>query len=146
MKKLLGLFLSLCLTSCYFGANELSNKITKDFYLAKWDENTWIAHSKDGDSIYEPEKIIIGHNVFAVGNNNDFIIGKQHPCQNKEAHFMDFDSIIPNRKITTFFIIDTRNDTYKIHRFDKENDFDNEKTRLGIPKSLPYQFYDKELE
>lgn len=118
----------------------------KDFYLAKWDENTWISYAKDGDSIYETEKIVIGHNVFAVGNHDDFIIGKQHPCENKEAHFMDYDSLKPNRAITNYFIIDTRNDNYRLHSFDNEKDFNNERTRFGIPKSLPYQFYDKNLE
>ena len=146
MKKILGLFISLFLTSCYFGANESDSEITKGFYLAKWDDNTWIAYSKTGDSIFEPKKIIIGHNVFAVGNNDDFIIGKQHPCENKEAHFTDYDSLRPNRKITNFFIIDARNHTSKIHLFNKEKDFNIEKARLGVPQSLAYKFYAKELE
>jgi hypothetical protein len=146
MRKLIGLFFILFLTSCYFGANESESEIIKGFYLAKWDENTWIAYSKTGDSIYEPEKIIIGHNVFAVGNNEDFIIGKQHPCENNEAHFIDYDSLKPNRKITNFFIIDARNDIYKMHSFNKEKDFENEKARLGVPHSLAYKFYAKELE
>lgn len=146
MKKLFGLFFCFCLTGCYFGANESGEQIIKDFYLARWDENTWIAFSKDDDSIYEPEKIIIGHNVFAVGNNDDFIIVKQHPCENKEIHFMDFDSLKPNRAITNYFILDTRNDGCKLYRFNNEKDFNNERIRFGISKSLPYQFYDKELE
>ncbi|MBK8352720.1 MAG: DUF3997 domain-containing protein [Saprospirales bacterium] len=146
MKKIFGILVCLFFDSCYFGANESAGEIIKGFYLAHWDENTWIAHSLDGDSIYELKNIIISHNVFAVGNNDDFIVGKQHPCENKETHFMDFDSVKPNRKITNFFIIDTRNETYKIHQFDKEVHFDNEKKRLGIPDSLPYKFYSKELE
>ena len=146
MKKFFGLFFSLCLISCYFGANESNSEIMKGFYLAHWDKNTWIAYSKSSDSLYKPEKIIIGHNVFAVGNNEDFIIVKQHPCENEEAHFMDYDSLKPNRKITNFFIIDTRNRAYKVKRFDNEEDFEYEKYRLGIQKSLAYKFYDKEFE
>ncbi|GAA4049201.1 DUF3997 domain-containing protein [Flavobacterium chungnamense] len=146
MKKLFYLSFCLCLISCYFGTNESTNEIKKGFYIAKWDENTWIACSKNGDSIYEPEKIVIGHNVFAVGHNEDFIIGKQHPCKNNEAHFMDYDSLKPNRKVTNFFIIDYRNDNYKMYSFNNERDFTIEKTRLGIPQNLSFQFYDKELE
>jgi acetyltransferase-like isoleucine patch superfamily enzyme len=146
MKKLTILLFCFCLTSCYFGQNESCEEIVKNFYLAKWDENTWISYSKDDNNIFDTEKIIIGHNVFAVGNNEDFIVGKQHPCANKDAHFMDYDSLKPNRAITNYFIIDTRNDNFKLHSFNNENDFDNWKNRLGIPKSLPYHFYDMDLE
>jgi len=146
MKKLFGLFLIFCLTSCYFGANESESEIMKYFYLAHWDENTWIAYSKESDSILEPKKIIIGHNVFAVGNNDDFIIAKQHPCENTDRHYMDYDSLKPNKAITNYYIIDTRNDRYKLHFYDNEKDFNDERIRFGIPKSLPFKFYDKELE
>ena len=145
MKVLFGLFICFCLSGCYFGANESGGEIINHFYLARWDENTWIAYSKNDDSIYEPNKIVIGHNVFAVGNNDDFIIVKQHPCENEDMHFMDYDSLQPNRAITNYFIIDTRNN-YKLHSFDNERDFNNQRIIFGIPKSLPYQFYDKELE
>lgn len=146
MKKLTILLLCLFLTSCYFGQNESSDEIIKNFHLARWDENTWISYTEDNDSIFEDEKIVVGHNVFAIGNNENFIIGKQHPCENKNKHFIDYDSLKPNRKVINYFIIDNRNDTYKLYNFSTEKDFNIEKTRLGIPKSLPYQFYDKNLE
>ena len=146
MKKLTVLLFCLFLTSCYFGQNESSNEIIKDFHLARWDENTWISYTEDSDSIFEPEKIVVGHNVFAVGNNEEFIIGEQHPCENKEAHFIDNDSLKPNRKVINYFIIDTQRNDYRFHSFNNENDFNIEKTRLGIPKSLQYKFYDKNME
>ena len=146
MKKLTILLLCLCLTSCYFGQNESSGEIIKNFHLARWDENTWISYTEDNDSIFEDEKIVVGHNVFAIGNNENFIIGKQHPCENKNKHFIDYDSLKPNRKVINYFIIDNRNNTYRLYNFSNEKDFNIEKTRLGIPKSLPYQFYDENLE
>ena len=144
--KSLGVFFCFSLTSCYFGANESGEEIINDFYLARWDQNTWISYSKDSDSIFEPKKIVIGHNVFAVGNNNDFIVAKQHPCENMKSHFMDYDSLKPNRTITNYIIIDTRNHGYKLHSYSSEKEFNNQRIQFGIPKSLPYQFYDKELE
>lgn len=135
-----------CLTSCYFGANESGSKIMKDFYLVGWDDRDWIAYSSEDVDIYATEKIIIGHDVFAVGNNEDFIIVKQHPCENKDLHFMDFDSLKPNISITNYFIIDTRNDGYKLHQFDNEKDFNTAKTQFGIPKSLTYKFNDNKIE
>ncbi|MBE0391150.1 DUF3997 domain-containing protein [Flavobacterium sp. PL002] len=146
MKKFSILVICLFLTSCRFGQNESCVEIEKNFYLVKWDDNSWISYTKDDDSIFNTENIVIGHNVFAVGNNKDFIVGKQHPCKNKEEHFIDFDSLIPNKEITNFFIIDIRNDDFKVHSFNNENDFDNCKNHFGIPKSLPYKFYDKYLE
>lgn len=118
----------------------------KDFHLVGWDERDWIAYSKDNDSIYETEKIIIAHDVIAVGNNDDFIIVKQHPCENKDKHFMDYDSLKPNSQITNYFIIDIRNDGHKLHRFDNIKDFNNERNRLGIPKSLTFTLNDNEIE
>lgn len=146
IKKIFGVLICFCISSCYFGANESSEEIINNFYLAKWDENTWISYSEKGDSIFEPEKIIIGHNVYAVGSFDDFIIAKQHPCENKEKHFMDYDSLKPIKKITNYIIIDTRNNGYKLYRFNNEKDFNIERTRFGITKSLEYQFYNKELE
>jgi hypothetical protein len=146
IKKIFGLLFCVFLTGCYFGANESKQQIIKDFYLVSWDERDWIAYSADDKSIYVDEKIVIGHDVFAVGNNDDFIIVKQHPCENKELHFMDYDSLKPNKAITNYYIIDTRTENYKIHRFNNALDFNEGRTRLGIPKSLPYKFYDKLIE
>lgn len=146
MKQIFILLLCICLTSCYFGQNESSNEIIKDFHLARWDENTWISYTEDNDSIFEDEKIIVGHTVFAVGNNDNFIIGKQHPCENKNKHFIDYDSLTPNRKVINYFIIDSRVASYRLYNFSNEKDFIFKKKRLGIPESLSYQFYDKNLE
>lgn len=146
MKKLTVLLLCLSLISCYFGQNESSGEIIKNFHLASWDENTWISYTKNSDSIFETEKIVVGHNVFAVGNNEDFIIGMQHPCENKEKHFMDYDNLKPNEKIINYFIIDTRNNVSKLINFKNEKDFIIAKNRLRIPKNLKYEFYNKNLE
>jgi len=148
MKMRIGFFLSFCISSCYFGANDSGVEIMNDFYLARWDENAWISYSKDRDDIWNPQNIIIGHNVFAVGNNDDFIIAKQHPCKKKHAHFQDLsdDSTKPDRTITRYLIIDTRNDSYIIHSYNTESEFDRAKMKFEIDKKLPYKFYAKEIE
>jgi len=140
MKKLTILILCFCLTSCHFGQNESSDEIIKDFHLARWDENSWISYTKNSDSIFEVKNIVVGHNVFGVENNEDFIIGKQHPCENKGKHFIDNDNLKPNLNGINYFIIDTRNKNYKLLTFSNEKDFKIEKTRLGIPENLTNQF------
>lgn len=71
------------MANCYFGANESGGHITKDFYLVGWDETDWkVIRSKDGYNAF-PKNPLIDHSVFAVGNNNDFIIIKQHPHLDK---------------------------------------------------------------
>lgn len=146
MKKIFGLLFCIYLTSCLFGANGSSKKIMKEFYLASWDEKDWIVYSKDGKDIFEDRNIVIGHDIFAIGDNDDFIIGKQYPCENKHKHYMDFDSLKPNRSIINYFIIDTRNDSYKLKNFDNEIDFYNERAKLGIPENLNYKFIDMRIE
>lgn len=144
--KIYGLIFCIFLTSCYFGANESKVQIIKNFYLVSWDERDWIAYNTDDKSIYVDEKIVIGHDVFAIGNNDDFIIVKQHPCENKELHFMDYDSLKPNKAITNYYIIDIRAKNYKIHCFYNSLDFNKGRSRLGVPNSLRYKFYDNVIE
>ena len=57
MKKLTILLFCFCLTTCYFGQNESYEEIVKNFYLAKWDENTWISYTKDDNNFFDTEKI-----------------------------------------------------------------------------------------
>lgn len=147
MKKLFALLLLISFTSCYFGANESGGKITSNFYLIGWDEKDWqIVHSLDSE-IYKPEKIIIGHDVFAVGHNKDFIIAKQHPCEGLEPHLIDLDSLKPNKTITNYYIIEVlKGEKYRLHKFNSEKEFKKNRVVLGVPKDLTYKFYDKELE
>jgi len=134
MKPYFILFVCMFLTGCYFGANESGEEIMKGFYLAKWDENTWIAYSKNGGQIFDDEKIVISHNVFEVGNNDNFIIAKHHPCKNESLHYMDYDNLKPDEKMVNYLIIDTRNDDYKLYRFNSEKEFNDKKIEFGITK------------
>ena len=126
MKLSITLFLCFFLTSCYFGSNESGREIINDCYLARWDNDTWISYSKDGDAIWDADNIIVGHNIFAVGDNDDFIIAKQHPCKNTLPHIQDYDSLSPDRNVTNYYIIDTRNDSYVVHRYNNKKDFNEE--------------------
>lgn len=148
MRKLSLLLILMTFISCYFGANESGGKITDDFYLIGWDEKDWqIVYSLD-NKIYDPEKIIIQHDVFAVGHNKDFIIAKQHPCADNSPHLIDFDSLKPNKNITNHYIIKISKgeNNYQIHKFGNEKDFINGKKSLGVPKTLEFKFYDEKLE
>ncbi|WP_053991556.1 DUF3997 domain-containing protein [Mangrovimonas sp. TPBH4] len=149
MRKIVSLFLILItLTSCYFGANESGGKITDDFYLIGWDQRDWHIVYSLNDKIYEPEKIIVQHDVFAIGNNKDFIIAKQHPCANTLPHLIDFDSLKPNKTVTNYYIIKIMegNNNYELHKFGNENDFIKGRTNLGVPENLGYRFIDKNLK
>lgn len=150
MKKILIIIFITSLTSCYFGANESGGKITQNFHLIGWDEKDWqIVYSKTNKDIYNPEKIIIQHDVFAVGHNDNFIIAKQHPCRNTEPHLIDFDSLSANKIITNYYIIDIHNknsNKYQIHQYKNELEFKKGRIALGVPKDLNYKFYDKDLE
>ena len=137
------IILCFLLTSCYFGANESGYEIINDFYLVKWDNDTWISHSKDGDNIWNKENIIVSHNVFAINVVDDFIIIKQHPCENTLSHGQDFDDKEPNKAVINYFIIDSKNQTNKVNLYTNKRDFDNAKAKFKIPKNLPYKFYTK---
>ena len=147
MRKILILLFLTSFTSCYFGANESGGKITNNFHLIGWDNEDWqIVYSETNNDIYNPEKIIIQHDVFAVGHNDNFIIVKQHPCENTEPHLIDFDSLRVNKNITNFYIIDIQNNHYQIHKYKNELKFKKGRIELGVPKDLEYKFYDKDLE
>ncbi|WP_209023998.1 DUF3997 domain-containing protein [Saonia flava] len=146
MKVSIALLSCFFLTSCYFGANESGGEIVNNVYSARWDDDSWISYSKNGDGIWDSENIIVSHHVFAIGDYDDFIIAKQHPCKNKQPHTTDFDDLKPDRDITIYIIIDTRNDSYVVHRYQNENDFNEAKTQFGIPVNLTYKFYAKEID
>lgn len=86
MKKLLFLGLSLSLlTGCFFGDEPTSyTKLTKDFWLYWWgdstDQNIVLNTSKNPNGGLG----VVGHTVFAVGYNDNFIIAKQHPDKQEE--------------------------------------------------------------
>jgi len=90
--------------------------------------------------------MVVRHNVFAVGDYDDFIIAKQHPCKNNVPHIQDYDSLKPDKTITNYFIIDTRNHGYIVHRYENENDYNRARNLFGIPKDLPYKFYAEEID
>jgi len=128
--------------------NESGAKIAKNFYLIGWDQQYWqIVYSLD-DKVHNPEKVIIRHDVFAVGHNKDFIIAKQHPCEDIKPHLLDLDSLKPNKDVTKYYIIDIRNedDTYSLHMFHDYEMYMELRKSLGVPEDLTYKFYDKELE
>lgn len=138
----------ICLSSCYFGANESGGHIIQDFYLIGWDERDWqIVYSPNGE-IYDPEKIIIRHDVFAVGHNDDFIVAKQHPCQSVEPHLVHTDTLKPDKEITNYYIIDIRKgeDAYQVYQFNNEGAYNDKRITLGVPKDLTFTFNDEKLE
>ena len=136
------------MTSCYFGANESGERIIRDFYLIGWDEKDWqIVYSED-NNYHDERKIIIRHDVFAVGHNDNFIIVKQHPCSNSERHLVDYDSHRPNKEVTNYYIIDIRKNVnpYALHKFPNEKTFEEGRRLLGVEDDLTYKFYDSKLE
>ncbi|MEL0456806.1 hypothetical protein WJN01_11235 [Flavobacteriaceae bacterium SZ-1-7] len=148
MKKTSLILVLMTLTSCYFSTNESGGKIIDNFYLIGWDERDWQIVYSLNNKIYEPEKIIIQHDVFAVGHEKDFIIAKQHPCANTSPHLVDFDSLKPNIKITNYYIIKIMQgeNNYQLHKYKNEKDFIKGRMNLGVPENLEYKFYDEKLE
>ena len=91
MKKT-SLLLILILTSCWNNENE-TEVITGNYFIGWADQiaNRSITYSEDKEHLYH-EGLVEGY-VFAVGNNNSYIIAKQHPNTS--------DTIV-----TKYFIID----------------------------------------
>jgi hypothetical protein len=148
MKNVRSILLLVCFSSCYFGANESGGHIIQDFYLIGWDERDWqIVYSANGE-IYDPEKVIIRHDVFAVGHNDNFIVAKQHPCQNVEPHLMHRDTLKPDKAITNYYIIDIGkgNEAYQLYQFNDEQAYNDKRIALGVPKDLTFTFNDEKLE
>lgn len=148
MKSLSTMLLLIGLASCYFGANESGGHIIHNFHLIGWDERNWqIVYSRNGD-IYDPEKIVIRHDVFAVGHNDNFIVAKQHPCQNVEPHLMHTDTLKPDRGKTNYYIIDIRkkDEMYQLYQFNNEEEYNEKRIALGVPRDLTFRFYDTKLE
>lgn len=93
-------------------------------YFVEWNDlvaNRAIVEKNEKDSPYSSE-VISGY-VFAVGNNSDFIIAKQHPYLN-------------DLTVTKYFIIDIKKsesgiDSLVIGPLEKE-DFDNKRIELNI--------------
>ena len=86
MKKLILIGLtSLLITGCFWGDEATSNtKLTKDFWLNWWADNTDQHILLSFDDTGNGGTPIIKQTVFAVGYNNNFIIAKQHPNKEEE--------------------------------------------------------------
>jgi hypothetical protein len=82
---------AITLTSCAWSDESSHQSITKDYEIG-WNDlesNRAITKKKQNSDIYSD--IIIGSYVFAVGNNDDFIIAKQRQNFDSEAVFYIID-------------------------------------------------------
>ncbi|MFD0862545.1 hypothetical protein ACFQ1M_10035 [Sungkyunkwania multivorans] len=148
MKKAILILVLITFSSCYFGANEYSGKITRDFYLIAWDEKFWQISRSNNSSEFNTENIIIRHDVFGVGHNKDFIIAIQHPCESDKPHLTDYlDDYKVNKEITNYYIIELlKNEKYRINKFDSKTKYLKARVELGVPENLEYIFYKETLE
>ncbi|WP_272149477.1 hypothetical protein [Tenacibaculum aiptasiae] len=148
MKKIIPILILTTFSSCFFGVNEYSGKITNDFYLIAWDDKFWQISHSNNNSEFNTENIIISHDVFGVGYNKNFIIAAQHPCKNKQPHLNDYDeNYYINKEITNYYIIELLKDKkYRINKFDSKTQYLEAKTKLGVPSDLTYSFYKEALE
>ncbi len=147
MKKIILLLIFIIFSSCFFGSNENSQKIIRDFYIISWDESFWqISRSKKSNE-FEPNNIIIKHDVFGVGHNKNFIIAIQHPCENNQPHLNDYlDDFKVNKNITNYFIIELlKDEEYKINKFRSKIEYLKARIKLGVPKELKYKFYKENI-
>lgn len=64
MKKNILIIILITLYSCYFGVNEYSGNITREFYLTAWGEKFWQISRLNNSSEFNPENIIIRHDGF----------------------------------------------------------------------------------
>lgn len=85
VKHVLTVFSCLLLTACFWG-DELHNEthITHNIWLKWWGEENDQHLLKAFDNDPSGGSYLLGPVVFAVGNNNDFIIAKQHPDMESE--------------------------------------------------------------
>ncbi|MAQ75449.1 MAG: hypothetical protein CL613_03850 [Aquimarina sp.] len=100
MKKatiILGISFFIILQSCYFGAGLVEKEITEDYILfanSSLDEmSIWFKDEKHSSRLIVPET------VFAVGQNENYIIAKSHP-KNAETGV--------DKSVIYYHIIDTR--------------------------------------
>lgn len=142
MRKALLLIAFISFSNCYFGANEDSGRIVRDFYLISWDEKFHQISRSKNSSEFNSENIIIRHDVFAVGHNKYFIIAAQHPCEDKKPHLTDYYSeYTVNKEVTYYYIIELlRNDDYVVHMFDNLAEYEQGRIDLKVPKDLKYLF------
>lgn len=148
MKKNILILILIIFSSCYFGANEYSGKITRDFYLTAWDQQFYqVSRSKNND-VFNSENVIITNEVFGVGNNDDFIIVAQHPSKRFESFIGDLENeYVVNKEITNYFIIELLdNNNFKIHKYTSKSEYLNGRIKLGVPEDLEYKFYNEVLE
>ena len=142
MRKALLFATLLTFSGCYFGMNEDSGKIVRDFYLISWDGKFHQISRSKNSSEFNSENIIIRHDVFAVGHNKNFIIAAQHPCENRKHHLTDYSSeYTVNKEITNYYIIELLNgDDYVVNMFDNLAEYQQGRIDLKVPKDLKYLF------
>ena len=148
MKKSLLILILVAFSSCYFGMNEDSGRIARDFYLISWDQKYWQISKRNNTSEFNTENIIIRHDVFGVGHNKDFIIAVQHPCDDHEPHLTDdYNNAEVNKEITHYYIIELLKDgEYHINKFNSQEEYLQGRLDLQVPKDVKYQFYKQSLE
>ncbi len=86
-------FLSGCLSDAFFGSPDYEKKLNGDYYLLAFDEDEEMSI---GVQIGEEGVGVIEATVFAVGQNENFIIAKQHPLISMG---------VIDKKTTNYFII-----------------------------------------
>jgi len=148
MKKTIFLVVLITFSNCYFGMNEDSGKITRDFYLISWDQKFWQISRSKNTSEFQSENIVIQHDVFGVGHDKNFIIAIQHPCKDKNPHLTDYNSNnTVNKRVTNYYIIELlKNEHYRINKYESKSKYLQARIELGVPEDLTYMFYDETFE
>ncbi|TDQ28764.1 DUF3997 domain-containing protein [Tenacibaculum caenipelagi] len=135
MKKIIIIFLSFILQSCYFGAGLVEKEITGNYFLFannKLDEMSILFYSEKYSY-----QLIVPETVFAVGENGDYIIAKSHPKNPKTGI---------NKSVIFYHIIEVnKKDIKQCSNLNLEQ-FNTERKKLNIPNNLDFKTIYKELE
>ena len=141
MKQLffIGLF-GLLLTGCYFGDNpSREKKLTKDFWLAWWDNKVNQEITLSNKDAFNGTGVI-DKTVYAVGYDDNFIIAKQHPDKQDEIK----KSLFGKRNYKEHFEISNLADTIYLNKGDtiyhENNKWYHTNNDWTVPDSLkPYK-------
>lgn len=123
--------------ACYFGAGLVEADLTDDFFLFannSIDElSIWYFPGDNGSNL------IVKETVFAVGNNDKFIIAKSHP--KNSGNKID-------KNVTLYHIIEV--EKFKINPKESHvmtlEKFESTRRKLNIPATLDFTKFYKELE